>query len=30
LGASARIGLVSQSGAGFTADFDYVHVYQLQ
>lgn len=25
----ARIGLVSQSGAGFTADFDYVRVYSL-
>jgi arabinan endo-1,5-alpha-L-arabinosidase len=25
----ARIGLVSQSGAGFTADFDYVRVYTL-
>jgi arabinan endo-1,5-alpha-L-arabinosidase len=24
-----RIGLVSQSGAGFTADFDYVRVYSL-
>lgn len=29
LGSSARIGLVSMSVAGFTADFDYVRVYTL-
>ncbi|ADO72201.1 family 43 glycosylhydrolase [Stigmatella aurantiaca] len=30
LGPSARIGLVSMSGAGFTATFDYVRVYGLK
>ncbi len=30
LGADARIGLVSMGGSGFTANFDYVRVYQLQ
>ena len=30
LGGSARIGLVSMGGSGFTANFDYVHVYQQQ
>ncbi len=30
LGSIARIGLVSQSGAGFTADYDYIRVYELQ
>jgi arabinan endo-1,5-alpha-L-arabinosidase len=29
LGTGARIGLVSQSGAGFIATFDYVRVYEL-
>ena len=29
LGQNARIGLVSMGGAGFTANFDYVRVYQL-
>lgn len=29
LGANARIGLVSMGGSGFTANFDYVHVYVL-
>jgi arabinan endo-1,5-alpha-L-arabinosidase len=29
LGPTARIGLVSQSGAGFTVEFDYVRVYSL-
>jgi arabinan endo-1,5-alpha-L-arabinosidase len=29
LGASARIGLASMGGAGFTARFDYVRVYRL-
>lgn len=29
LGASPRIGLVSMGGSGFTASFDYVHVYTL-
>jgi arabinan endo-1,5-alpha-L-arabinosidase len=29
LGGDARIGLVSMGGAGFTANFDYVRVYQL-
>ncbi len=29
LGNNARIGLVSMGGSGFTADFDYVHVYRL-
>ncbi|HEX6292184.1 MAG TPA: family 43 glycosylhydrolase [Herpetosiphonaceae bacterium] len=29
LGTSARIGLVSMGGTGFTANFDYVRVYQL-
>jgi hypothetical protein len=24
-----RIGLVAMGGAGFTAEFDYVHVYRL-
>ena len=28
-GSKARIGLVAMSGAGYTAAFDYVHVYQL-
>jgi arabinan endo-1,5-alpha-L-arabinosidase len=28
LGAGAKIGLVSMGGSGFTADFDYVHVYR--
>ena len=30
LGQDARIGLVSMGGAGFTAKFDYVHVYTLR
>ena len=30
LGSGARIGLVSMGGSGFTANFDYVHVYRLQ
>jgi len=30
LGNSARIGLVSMGGSGFTAHFDYVHVYELE
>jgi arabinan endo-1,5-alpha-L-arabinosidase len=30
LGSSARIGLVSMGGSGFTANFDYVHVYGLR
>jgi arabinan endo-1,5-alpha-L-arabinosidase len=30
LGANARIGLVSMSGAGFAAHFDYVRVYGLK
>ncbi len=30
LSSVARIGLVSQSGAGFTAGFDYVRVFSLQ
>ncbi len=29
LGNSARIGLVSMGGSGFTANFDYVRVYEL-
>ncbi|HEX5809208.1 MAG TPA: family 43 glycosylhydrolase, partial [Anaerolineales bacterium] len=29
LGPNARIGLVSMGGSGFTANFDYVHVYVL-
>ncbi len=29
LGSNARIGLVSMGGSGYTANFDYVHVYQL-
>ncbi len=29
LGKSAKIGLVSMGGSGFTADFDYVRVYRL-
>jgi arabinan endo-1,5-alpha-L-arabinosidase len=29
LGSTARIGLVSMGGSGFTANFDYVHVYSL-
>lgn len=29
LGDDARIGLVSMGGTGFTAKFDYVHVYRL-
>ena len=29
LGASARLGLVSMGGAGFTATFDYVRVHEL-
>ena len=29
LGSDARIGLVSMGGTGFTANFDYVHVYTL-
>jgi len=29
LGPNARIGLVSMGGSGYTANFDYVHVYQL-
>jgi arabinan endo-1,5-alpha-L-arabinosidase len=29
LGSSARIGLVSMGGSGFTAKFDYVRVYRL-
>jgi arabinan endo-1,5-alpha-L-arabinosidase len=28
LGSDARIGLVSMGGSGFTAEFDYVHVYR--
>lgn len=30
LGTGARIGLVSLAGGGFTATFDYVHVYELK
>lgn len=30
LGTDARIGLVSMGGAGFTANFDYVRVYELE
>jgi len=30
LGDSARIGLVSMGGSGFTANFDYVRVYELE
>jgi arabinan endo-1,5-alpha-L-arabinosidase len=30
LGTGARIGLVSQSGAGFVAHFDYVRVFELK
>ena len=30
LGTGARIGLVSQSGAGFVATFDYVRVFELK
>ena len=30
LGTTARIGLVSMGGSGFTAHFDYVHVYELE
>jgi arabinan endo-1,5-alpha-L-arabinosidase len=30
LGPNARIGLVSMGGSGFTAEFDYVRVYELQ
>ncbi len=30
LGANAKIGLVSMSGAGFTSYFDYVHVYSMK
>jgi arabinan endo-1,5-alpha-L-arabinosidase len=30
LGSNARIGLVSMGGSGFTANFDYVHVYHLK
>jgi len=29
LGSNARIGLVSMGGSGYTANFDYVHVYQV-
>lgn len=29
LGSNAQIGLVSMGGSGFTANFDYVHVYSL-
>lgn len=29
LGSNAQIGLVSMGGSGFTANFDYVHVYTL-
>ena len=29
LGTSARIGLVSMGGSGFTANFDYIRVYEL-
>jgi arabinan endo-1,5-alpha-L-arabinosidase len=29
LGSNARVGLVSMGGSGFTANFDYVHVYVL-
>lgn len=29
LGSTAKIGLVSMGGSGFTANFDYVHVYRL-
>ncbi len=29
LGSGAKIGLVSMGGSGFTANFDYVRVYQL-
>jgi arabinan endo-1,5-alpha-L-arabinosidase len=29
LGQAARVGLVSMGGAGFTALFDYVRVYEL-
>jgi arabinan endo-1,5-alpha-L-arabinosidase len=29
LGSNAHIGLVSMGGSGFTANYDYVHVYQL-
>jgi arabinan endo-1,5-alpha-L-arabinosidase len=30
LGQHARIGLVSMGGSGFTANFDYLHVYSLE
>lgn len=30
LGSNARIGLVSMGGSGFTTNFDYVRVYELQ
>ena len=30
LGTGSRIGLVSMGGSGFTANFDYVHVYTLK
>ncbi len=30
LGSSAQIGLSAQNAAGFTVDFDYVHVYRLK
>ncbi len=30
LGSSARIGLISMGGTGFTANFDYVRVYRLK
>ncbi len=30
LGDAARIGLVAMAGGGFTATYDYVHVYQLK
>jgi hypothetical protein len=29
LRSAAKIGLAASTGAGFTADFDYVHVYAL-
>ncbi|MGE5462293.1 MAG: family 43 glycosylhydrolase [Syntrophothermus sp.] len=29
IGSNAKIGLVSMGGSGFTANFDYVHVYSL-
>jgi len=29
LGSNAQIGLVSMGGSGFTANFDYVRVYEL-